>query len=216
MTSGLFITFEGVDAVGKSTQVAKLQAYFEQLGRRVVVTREPGGTQLGMSIRHMLLHGDDISARAEALLYAADRAHHVDTVIRPALEAGHVVISDRYVDSSLAYQSGGRELTMSDIRELSTFATRGLQPQRTYLLDMSFEQSRARLTGELDRLESSGKAFFDRTRQAFLDIAQADPRRCCIIDASQSIDEVWQSIRSDAEKLSAQSASLSESKQSDQ
>ncbi|OTA26507.1 dTMP kinase [Alloscardovia macacae] len=203
MTStGLFISLEGVDGVGKSTQAERLRAFFEARGRTVVMTREPGGTALGVQIRRMLLHGDDVSPRAEALLYAADRAHHVATVIRPALEAGHVVISDRYIDSSLAYQAGGRELSQADIRELSEFATGGLWPQRTYVLDMSFEASRARLTGEPDRLESAGSAFFERTREAFLELARADEARCRVVDASQSVEDVWAQIHADVEQLS--------------
>lgn len=201
MSQGLFITFEGVDGVGKSTQVERLRAHLENLGRRVVVTREPGGTALGSQIRELLLHGGEVAPRAEALLYAADRAHHVATKIRPALEAGDVVISDRYIDSSLAYQAAGRELTESDIRELSQFATANLWPQRTYLLDMSFEQSRARLSGEPDRLESAGAEFFERTRAKFLDLAKNAPQRFCVIDAAQSIDEVWAAIRADVEVL---------------
>ncbi|MFD0704378.1 dTMP kinase [Alloscardovia venturai] len=201
MTQGLFISFEGVDGVGKSTQVERLKDYLETLGRTVVVTREPGGTALGSQIRYLLLHGGDVAPRAEALLYAADRAHHVATKIRPALERGEVVISDRYIDSSLAYQAGGRELTQMQVRELSQFATDNLWPVRTYLLDMSFEQSRMRLTGKPDRLESAGSEFFIRARQAFLDIAQAEPERCCIVDASQSIEDVWSAIKDDVEGL---------------
>ncbi|TCD54528.1 dTMP kinase [Alloscardovia theropitheci] len=201
MAQGLFISFEGVDGVGKSTQVKKLQEYFQSRGRRVITTREPGGTELGVQIRQMLLHGGDVDARAEALLYAADRAHHVATVIQPALDEASVVISDRYIDSSIAYQAGGRELTEDHICMLSQFATRDLWPKRTYILDLSYEQSRLRLTGEPDRLESAGELFFERTRQAFLDIAQADSKRCRVIDASQSIEEVWMQIQSDIEQL---------------
>ena len=126
--SGLFVSFEGVDGVGKTTQVERLHAYLEAQGRTVVVTREPGGTALGKAIRQLLLHGVDggavdIAPRAEALLFAADRAQHVAETIRPALERGEVVITDRYLDSSLAYQAGGRELTPEEIRSLSMWAT---------------------------------------------------------------------------------------------
>ena len=155
--TGLFVSFEGVDGVGKTTQVERLRAYFEARGREVVVTREPGGTELGRMIRRMLLHGvgsssADIAPRAEALLFAADRAQHVAETIRPALDRGAVVITDRYLDSSLAYQAGGRELTAADVRSLSMWATGGLLPARTYLLDMDPSLSHARLQHRADRM----------------------------------------------------------------
>ncbi|MDD6373428.1 MAG: dTMP kinase [Bifidobacteriaceae bacterium] len=203
--AGLFISFEGVDGVGKSTQAERLRDYLRSRGLNVVLTREPGGTRIGAAIRQILLHGvdgdTDIAPRTEALLYAADRAQHAAHVIRPALDAGDVVISDRYIDSSLAYQAGGRELTPDDIRNLSEWATGGLWPRRTYVLDMDFADSAARLTGEADRLESSGRAFFSRTRQEFLALAQADPERFRVIDASRSIEEVWDDIRRDVDGL---------------
>lgn len=208
--TGLFISLEGVDGVGKSTQAERLRDYLRSLGLDVVLTREPGGTELGTVVRGVLLHGvhrddgsaaPDISARAEALLYAADRAQHVAQVIRPALRAGGVVICDRYIDSSLAYQAGGRELTSDDILRLSQWATDGLWPRRTYLLDMDYQASSRRLTGEADRLESAGAAFFERTRQAFLDLAQRDSRRIKVVDASASIDEVWAGIKRDVDVL---------------
>lgn len=208
--TGLFLSLEGVDGVGKSTQAARLRDYLRAQGRDVMLTREPGGTQLGTVVRGMLLHGvpgddgsasTDISPRAEALLYAADRAQHVAQVIRPALDAGGVVICDRYIDSSLAYQAGGRELTGEDILRLSEWATGGLWPRRTYLLDMDYRASSHRLTGEADRLESAGAAFFERTRQAFLDLAARDPHRIKVVDASAGIDDVWAAIKADVDLL---------------
>ncbi|KAB8288361.1 thymidylate kinase [Bifidobacterium ramosum] len=206
--TGLFISFEGVDGVGKTTQVERLRAYLEAQGRTVVVTREPGGTALGQSIRHMLLHGVDgaavdIAPRAEALLFAADRAQHVAETIRPALERGAVVITDRYLDSSLAYQSGGRELTAADIRSLSMWAINNLLPVRTYLLDMDPALSHARLQHDEDRMESAGNDFQTRTRQAFLDLAAAEPDRFRVIDAAQPVDGVWSTIREDIDALLA-------------
>ena len=182
--NGLFVSFEGVDGVGKTTQVERLRAYLEAQGRTVVVTREPGGTALGKAIRQLLLHGVDggavdIAPRAEALLFAADRAQHVAETIRPALERGEVVITDRYLDSSLAYQAGGRELTPEEIRSLSMWATNNLLPDRTYLLDMDPALS----------------------HQAFLDLAAAEPNRFRVIDASQSIEAVWAAIESDIKEL---------------
>ncbi|MBT1173742.1 dTMP kinase [Bifidobacterium sp. MA2] len=204
--TGLFISFEGVDGVGKTTQVERLRAYLESRGRIVVTTREPGGTALGRAIRRLLLHGvddgpADIAPRAEALLFAADRAQHVAETIRPALERGEVVITDRYLDSSLAYQAGGRELTSDEIRNLSMWGTNGLLPARTYLLDMDPAMSHSRLTHAEDRMESAGDEFQRRTREAFLALAAAEPERFRVIDASRSIDEVWESIRSDMDGL---------------
>ncbi|TPF77542.1 MULTISPECIES: dTMP kinase [unclassified Bifidobacterium] len=222
--SGLFVSFEGVDGVGKTTQVERLRAYLESQGRTVVVTREPGGTALGSAIRGLLLHGvpaaagaddaaadadaavaaahpADIAPRAEALLFAADRAQHVAETIRPALERGEVVITDRYLDSSLAYQAGGRELTAAEIKGLSLWATNNLLPARTYLLDMDPALSHNRLQHAEDRMESAGGDFQNRTRQAFLDLAAAEPDRFRVIDASQSIEQVWAAIEADIDAL---------------
>lgn len=216
--TGLFISFEGVDGVGKTTQVERLRAYLQSRGRTVVTTREPGGTALGRAIRRLLLHGvddavdagaddargaapADIAPRAEALLFAADRAQHVAETIRPALERGEVVITDRYLDSSLAYQAGGRELTAAEIRDLSMWGTNGLLPRRTYLLDMDPARSHSRLTHAEDRMESAGDDFQRRTREAFLALATAEPDRFRVIDASKSIDEVWSAIRGDIDGL---------------
>lgn len=208
---GIFISFEGVDGVGKTTQVERLRGYAESLGREVMVTREPGGTPLGSAIRRLLLHGvggqgdapgaADIAPRAEALLFAADRAQHVAEVIRPSLEHGSVVITDRYLDSSLAYQAGGRELTAAEVRNLSLWATGGLLPRRTYLLDMDPALSHARLKCDEDRMESAGDAFQRRTRAAFLDLAGREPDRFRVIDASQGIEAVWGAIKADFDQL---------------
>ena len=194
---GIFISFEGVDGVGKTTQVERLRAWLESTGREVVVTREPGGTELGRSIRRLLLQGGqqeaDIAPRAEALLFAADRA----------LERGAVVITDRYIDSSLAYQAGGRELTAEAIGNLSRWASEGLMPERTYLLDMDPALSHARLQHGQDRMESAGDGFQRRTRQAFLDLAAAQPDRFLVVDADRSPEEVWDRIQGDAERMIA-------------
>lgn len=214
---GLFISFEGVDGVGKTTQVERLRTHIEATGREVVVTREPGGTALGRAIRTLLLHGvpsdgaspdapADIAPRAEALLFAADRAQHVAQVIRPALERGAVVITDRYLDSSLAYQAGGRELTAGEVRDLSMWATGGLLPDRTYLLDMDPAMSHTRLEHAEDRMESAGDGFQERTRRAFLNLAAAEPARFRVVDAAQGIDEVWSAILDDFETLIREAA----------
>ncbi|MCI6533173.1 MAG: dTMP kinase [Bifidobacterium animalis] len=204
MSDGLFISFEGVDGAGKTTQVNLLADHLRALGREVVVTREPGGTALGTQIRAMLLTAnpdEEISPRTEALLFAADRAQHVSEVIRPALERGAVVITDRYLDSSLAYQSGGRELTADDIRNLSMWATNNLLPARTYLLDIDPRASHTRLEHAEDRMESAGDDFQQRTRTAFLELAAAQPQRFRVIDAQQSVEKIAGLICDDVANL---------------
>ena len=220
MSDGLFISFEGVDGAGKTTQVQQAHNYLQERGLRSLVTREPGGTPVGLTIRELVLHGlaafpsvavtggtdvvdssDDLAPRTEALLYAADRAEHVAQVVRPALERGDIVLCDRYLDSSVAYQAGGRDLSADVIRRLSLWASQGLMPKRTYLLDADPSQSESRLDHEPDRLESAGDDFQQHVRQAFLQLAQNEPDRFLVIDATQSIDQVWQIIQDDLDKL---------------
>jgi dTMP kinase len=203
--SGLFITFEGIDGVGKSTQADLLQKYIEDAGREVVRTLEPGGTELGVEIRHLLLHRKgEVAPRAEALLYAADRSHHVATKINPALAAGKVVISDRYLDSSVAYQGAGRELSVTEIRDLSLWAVGGLLPKLTVLLDLDAEAARARrdTTGtEPDRLEREKTTFFEAVRSCYLELAAAEPERFLVVDAALRPDEIQAVIRDRVEGL---------------
>ncbi|MEY8564202.1 dTMP kinase [Bifidobacterium pseudolongum] len=201
-TRGLFISFEGVDGAGKTTQVERLAEFWRARGREVVVTREPGGTELGTRIRQLLLHGaEPIAPRTEALLFAADRAQHVAQVVRPALDRGAIVITDRYLDSSLAYQSGGRELTADDVRALSLWATGGLLPARTYLLDIDPAVSFGRLEHEQDRMESAGAAFARRTRAAFLTLAEREPERFLVLDAREPIGRIAEVICQDSANL---------------
>lgn len=199
--AALFISFEGGDGAGKSTQLAHLAAWFRQSGADVVTTREPGGTEMGRQLRDLVLHGDDLDERTEALLYAADRAHHVTTVIRPALARGAVVLSDRYLDSSVAYQGGGRGLTAARVEELNLWAVDGLLPDLTFLLDLDPAHLAARLTGSPDRLERAGSDFHARTRQAFLDRAAAHPDRFVVLDAAAPEDELAAQIRDHAARL---------------
>ncbi|MFG1605527.1 dTMP kinase [Actinoplanes sp. NPDC049265] len=195
---GVFVVFEGGEGAGKSTQVTRLASALHAQGRDVVVTREPGATDVGARIRGLLLDkGDAPAPRAEALLYAADRAHHVATVVRPALTRGAVVISDRYVDSSLAYQGAGRTLPVSEISWLSSWATGGLKPDLVVLLDVDPQVGLARVDSRgqgADRLESESRAFHDRVRYAFLDLAAADPKRYLVLDASSAPDEIAESV----------------------
>lgn len=183
---GVFIAFEGGEGAGKSTQVALLAAALREKGRSVTVTREPGATRVGAQIRNLLLHGDDpITPRAEALLFAADRALHVDMVIRPALEAGEVVLTDRFVDSSVAYQGGGRELSVRDVHQASRWATAGLCPDLTVLLDIPAVQGldRARGLAAIDKIEAESLAFHERVRESFRRLAESAPRRYLVVDA---------------------------------
>ncbi len=197
--TGLFISVEGIDGVGKSTQIGMLAEFLTEQGREVVRTLEPGGTELGQEIRHLLLHRKgDVAPRAEALLYAADRAHHVATKVRPALERGAVVISDRYLDSSVAYQGAGRALDSAEVRAISMFAVQNLLPEMTILLDLPAEQAlarRANTGAEPDRLEREKVEFFEAVRQAFLAMAAAEPTRWLVIDADQTPEAMQGEIR---------------------
>lgn len=192
---GVFVSFEGGDGVGKSTQVALLGEHLTALGREVVVTREPGGTALGLELRQAVLHGEHLDPRTEALLYAADRAHHVASLVRPALERGAVVLTDRYLDSSVAYQGSGRDLGADEVEQLSLWAVQGLLPDVTVLLDLDPAVGLARLTGDPDRLEAAGDEFHRRTRDAFLARAAADPGRWLVVDASQPVQDVAAQVR---------------------
>jgi dTMP kinase len=186
--TGLFITFEGGDGSGKSTQAGLLAQWFEAQGRIVVQTREPGGTDVGLEVRELVLHHrGDIAPRAEALLYAADRAHHIAHKVRPALERGDVVIQDRYFDSSVAYQGAGRVLDPTEVRDLSLWATEGLLPDLTVLLDLDEQVARERLSADnkpFDRLENEKQDFHARVRHSFLELAAAEPERFLVVDAT--------------------------------
>lgn len=192
---GLFVSFEGGDGAGKSTQARALAEWLRGLGREVVLTREPGGTPLGVELRQALLHGDHVDPRAEVLLYAADRAHHVASLVRPALGRGAVVITDRYLDSSVAYQGSGRDLGADEVERISLWATGGLLPAVTVLLDLDPDVGRGRLTGDPDRLERAGDEFHRRTRAAFLARAEAEPRRWLVLDATRPVDELAALVR---------------------
>ena len=198
---GLFISFEGGDGVGKTTQIRILAELLKEAGVECEATREPGGTDLGIEIRRLLLHGDDISPRAEALLYAADRAHHVATRIRPALERGAVVLTDRYLDSSVAYQGVARSLGVDDVRDLSLWATEGLLPDLTILLDADPAIAAHRVVGrsDPDRLEREVSAFQTALRQQFRALAEAEPDRFVVIDADRPVeavaDDVFDAVR---------------------
>ena len=191
---GLFVCFEGGDGAGKSTQVRLLQEVLQQRGREVVVTRQPGGTPLGEQIRELVLHGDHVSPRAEALLFAADKAHHVDQLIKPALAEGKVVITDRYVDSSITYQGAGRALGRDEIMALQHWAVGGLLPDLTIVLDVTPEVGRERRGDAPDRLESEADAFHAAVRRGYLELAAGDPERYLVLDAAQPVERVHAAV----------------------
>jgi len=199
VTPGLFITLEGGDGSGKSTQARLLGEWLQEQGHIVVRTREPGGTEVGVEIREIVLHHrGEVSPRAEALLYAADRAQHIATKVRPALARGEIVLQDRYLDSSVAYQGAGRVLGGPEVRDLSLWAVEGLLPHLTLLLDLDETAARGRLDAAdkvFDRLEAEKGEFHARVRAAFLDLAAAEPDRFLVLDASLPVDELAALIR---------------------
>ena len=201
---GLWVTFEGGDGSGKTTQAALLEEWLRARGRTVVRTREPGGTEVGNLIRDIVLHHrGDIAPRAEALLYAADRAHHVATFVKPALARGEVVIQDRYLDSSVAYQGAGRVLDADEVRDLSLWATEQALPDVTVLLDIDPSTARSRLDADdkpFDRLEAEKAEFHGRVRDAYLALAGAEPDRFLVLDATLPVEVLAQAVQERIER----------------
>jgi dTMP kinase len=193
--AGLFISFEGGEGAGKSTQTKLLSDYLKSIGEDVVLTREPGGTPLGNQLRTILLDNatGEISPRAEALIYAADRANHVHTLINPALAEGKVVITDRYLDSSIAYQGAGRVLAPAEVARISRWATERLTPTLTVIIDLPAEVGLGRLKSR-DRLEAEPVSFHERVRQEFISLANSDPERYFVVDGTQSIESIHEAI----------------------
>lgn len=191
MSEGLFVVFEGGDGVGKTTQAALLAEWVTQHGQEAVVTLEPGGTAIGTVLRDLVLNPKwgEVSPRAETLLYAADKAQHVDEVVLPALHRGAVVISDRYVDSMLAYQGAGRDLSADRVEQIARWATQDLLPDLTVLLDLDPSLGVAGIT-EKDRLEGAGDEVHQRARQGFLDLAARDPEHYLVIPAREPQEQI--------------------------
>ena len=196
-----FITFEGIDGCGKSTQLRMLASELRLRGQEVVATREPGGTPLGLRVRQLVLDSEEhVDPLAELLLYAADRAQHVRTHVRPALDSGHVVLSDRYADATVAYQGAGRGFPPELVAELVVLATGGLMPDLTLIFDLPVDESQrrqARRTSKgiaADRLDAEDAAFHTRVRDAYLRIAAAEPDRVHVIDASGSVQETQSQV----------------------
>ncbi|HTZ43764.1 MAG TPA: dTMP kinase [Jatrophihabitans sp.] len=197
MPAPLFIAFEGGEGSGKSTQIVRLRDSLTAAGHRVFATHEPGATSVGKAIRALLLDTDEpITPRSEALLFAADRAHHVETELRPRLAAGEHVLCDRYIDSSVAYQGAGRTLSTDEVARLSEWATGGLRPDLTVLLDLDPAVGLARAGSRAghDRLEREELDFHQRVRAGFLALAERDPARYLVLDATRSVDELARAI----------------------
>ena len=199
---GLFLSLEGVDGAGKSTHIPWLVEQIEQRGHTVITTREPGGTELGETLRELLLH-QNMHLKTEALLMFAARNEHLEKVIKPALAQGHWVLCDRFSDASFAYQGGGRQLGAEPIERLENWVHSGLQPDRTWLFDLPLELAKERLsaTRVLDRFEQEQDAFFERTRAFYLQRAQAEPTRFTIVDSSQSILHIQELLLDDLQTL---------------
>lgn len=195
MSKGLFITFEGGDGCGKTTQIKLLDEYLRNKGYKTLLTREPGSKGLGIKLREILLNYDgEVSPVCESFLFLADRAQHVDCIIKPALEEGVIVLCDRHTDSTVAYQGYGRGLDLEQIYQLNKIATSGLKPDLTIVLDVDVETSQTRVGSEKDRMESAGIEFFERVRQGFLEIAKQEPDRVKVVDSTQSIEKIHEQI----------------------
>lgn len=195
MKKGLFITFEGADGCGKTTQIKLLDEYLRGKGYKTLLTREPGAKGLGVKLREILLNYDgEVSPKCESFLFLADRAQHVDCIIKPALEEGVFVLCDRHTDSTVAYQGYGRGLDLAEIHHLNNIATGGLKPDLTFVFDVDVETSQSRVGAEKDRMESAGIEFFERVRQGFLEIAKQEPNRVKVIDSTQTIEAVHKQV----------------------
>lgn len=194
---GLFITFEGIDGCGKTTQLENVKNLLEENGMDCVATREPGALKLGTQIREILLHYDgEVADNCEIFLFLADRSQHVETFIKPMLEEGKIVLCDRHTDSNIAYQGYGRGGDVEKLTELNKIATNGLVPDLTLLFDVSVETGHKRAGKDLDRLELAGKEFFERTRQGYLRLAEQNPKRIKVINAEKSKESVYNEVKS--------------------
>jgi dTMP kinase len=201
-STGVFVCFEGGEGSGKSTQSRLLRDWLEADGYAVVLTFEPGDTEVGREMRRIVLSPEtrELADRTEVLLYAADKAEHVETVVQPALDRGAVVVTDRYVDSTLAYQGAGRTLDLREVEQVARWATHDLRPHLTVLLDLAPEHGLGRFE-ERDRIEGEPVEFHQRVRQAFLDMAAADPDHYLVLDARLPVEEIAAEIRAELDPL---------------
>ncbi len=191
----MFLTFEGVDWSGKSTQAELLAGWLREQGRTVLSTREPGGTPVGEAVRDVVLHGDEMTPWAEAALYAAARAEHVERALRPALDRGDDVVCDRYIESSVAYQGGARGLGIERVLELNLMVTRGLVPDRTFLVLLDPAEARRRGAGRPDRIEREGDEFMRLVDEAYRSLAAASPERIVALDGARAPEEIAEEVR---------------------
>ncbi len=202
MTKGLFITFEGADGCGKTTQIKLLDEYLRGEGYKTLLTREPGSKGLGEKLREILLNYDgEVSSKCESFLFLADRAQHVDCIIKPALEEGVIVLCDRHTDSTVAYQGYGRGLDIEQIKSLNELATSGLKPDLTLVFDVDVETSQSRVGTEKDRMESAGIEFFERVRKGFLEIAKFEPERVKVIEATNTIENIHKQVVNEYKRI---------------
>lgn len=202
MTQGLFITFEGPDGCGKTTQMNLLAQYFEKKGKKVVLTREPGGKGLGEKVREILLnYNGEVSDRCESFLFLADRAQNIDIIVKPAVKQGEIVLCDRHIDSTVAYQGYGRGLDINEINMLNNLATGGKKPDLTLVFDVDVETSMKRVGKEKDRMESAGIDFHNRVRNGYLELAKQEPERIKVLDATKTIEEIHEKVVEIIEKL---------------
>ena len=202
MKQGLFITFEGADGCGKTTQIELLDKYLQAKGYQTLLTREPGAKGLGTKLREILLHYDgEVSSNCESFLFLADRAQHIDCIIKPAIKEGKIILCDRHTDSTVASQGYGRGLDVSRIDMLNNIATGGLKPDLTIVFDIDIETSMSRVGKEKDRMESAGAEFFNRVRNGYLEIAKKEPKRVKVINSSDTIENIHKQVVELVEKL---------------
>lgn len=202
MKDGLFITFEGADGCGKTTQIKLLDEYLRQQGFNTLLTREPGSRGLGEKLREILLNYDgEVSSNCESFLFLADRAQHIDCIIKPAIKEGKIVLCDRHTDSTVAYQGYGRGLDIGQINYLNNIATNGIKPDLTIVFDIDIETSMQRVGTKKDRMESAGKEFFNRVRNGYLEIAKNEPQRVKVINSSDTIENIHKQVLELVENL---------------
>ncbi len=193
--TGLFITFEGIDGCGKTTQIKLLKEYLESKGHSVLLTREPGAKGLGEKFREILLGYDgEVSSNCESFLFLADRAQHIDTIIKPAIDKGVIVLCDRHTDSTVAYQGYGRGIDLEQINYLNKIATNNVIPNATFILDIDVETSLTRIGKARDRMESAGIEFFSRVREGYINISKNEPNRVTLLDGKESIESLHTKI----------------------
>lgn len=196
MEKGLFITFEGADGCGKTTQLNLLAQYLKENGFEVVITREPGGKGLGERVREILLNYDgEVSSNCEAFLFLADRAQNVDMIVKPAVDAGKIVLCDRHTDSTIAYQGYGRGVDIKQLKMLNKLATSAFEPDLTFVFDIDVETSMSRVGKVKDRMESAGVEFHEKVRNGYLEIAKEEPNRVKVINSKDTIENIFEQVK---------------------